>query len=49
MGRKNNFTSESIILYSPQKNKILNTSKKEGKNGGICSQPNPKKIGHKYT
>jgi len=37
MARKNNFTSENILLYGPQKDKVLNTSKKEGKNGGTCS------------
>jgi hypothetical protein len=35
--KKNDFTSKSILMYSPQKDKALNTSKKEGRNGGISS------------
>jgi hypothetical protein len=35
MARKNNFTSKIIILYSPQKDKDLSTSKE--RNGGTSS------------
>jgi hypothetical protein len=37
MARKNNFTLENIFLYGPQKDRVLSTSKKEGKNSGRCS------------
>ncbi len=37
MARKNDFTLESIILYNPQRDKALSTSKKQIKNGGISS------------
>jgi hypothetical protein len=37
MARKNNFTSKNILLYSPQKENALNTSKKEVKNDGTGS------------
>ncbi len=43
MTRKSNFTFKIILLYSPQRDKTLSTSKKEVKNGGIGSYPNPKK------
>jgi hypothetical protein len=33
-GKKNNFTLKNIILYSPQRDKDLNTSKEKIKNGG---------------
>jgi hypothetical protein len=45
MGRKNKFY---ILLYNPQRDKYLSTSKGKVKNGGIGSQPNPQKIGPKY-
>jgi hypothetical protein len=35
MARKNDFTSENILLYNPQRDKTLSTSKKEVKNNGI--------------
>ncbi len=41
--------SKIIPMYSPQMDKVLNTSKKEVKNGGTCSQPNSKKINPKNT
>jgi hypothetical protein len=34
---KNNFTTKNILLYSSQKDKTLNTFKKEVKNNGIGS------------
>jgi hypothetical protein len=34
---KNNFTLESIILYNPQRDKDLSTSKEKVRNGGIGS------------
>jgi hypothetical protein len=37
MARKNNFTSENILLYNPQSDNDLNTSKEKVKNGGTCS------------
>jgi hypothetical protein len=37
MARKNNFTSENIFLYGPQKDKTFNIFKKEGRNSGTCS------------
>lgn len=49
IARKNNFTLENIIMYSPKKDRSLSTSKKEIKNNGIGNQPNPKKISTKYT
>lgn len=45
---KDKFTLENIFLYNPQKDRDLNTSKKEVKNDGTSSQPNPKKISPKY-
>jgi hypothetical protein len=36
MARKNNFTLESIIFYSPQKDKNLSTSKEKVKNSETC-------------
>jgi hypothetical protein len=36
-------------MYSPQRDKTLNTSKKEVRNGGISNYPNPQKINPKYT
>ncbi len=46
---KDNFTLEYIIMYSPQRDKVLNTYKKEVRNGGTVSQFDPKKISPKYT
>lgn len=37
---KINFIPKIIPMYSPQRNKMLSTSKKEVKNGGTGSQPN---------
>jgi hypothetical protein len=37
MARKSDFTLEIILLYSPQRDKTLSTSKKEVRNGGIGS------------
>jgi len=37
MARKNDFTSENILMYSPQRDKALSTSKEEVKNGGTKS------------
>ncbi len=37
MARKNDFTSENILLYNPQRDKALSTSKKEVRNNGIDS------------
>jgi len=37
MARKNNFTSKSILLYCPQKDKDLSTSKEKVKNGGTSN------------
>jgi hypothetical protein len=37
MARKNEFTPKIIPLYSPQKDKSLNTSKKKIKNNGTSS------------
>ncbi len=34
---KNDFNSESILLYDPWKDKTLNTSKKKVKNGGTSN------------
>jgi hypothetical protein len=34
---KDNFTLEYIIMYSPQRDKVLNTYKKEVRNGGTVS------------
>jgi hypothetical protein len=36
-GKKNNFTLKYIFLYSPQRDKDLNTSNEEVKNGGTSS------------
>jgi hypothetical protein len=35
--KKKNFTSKNIFMYNPQRDKCLNTSKKEVKNGGTSS------------
>jgi hypothetical protein len=43
MTRKNDFTPIIIFMYSPKRDKALNTSKKEIKNGGIGNSPNPPK------
>jgi hypothetical protein len=34
MAGKSNFTSKNIFMYGPQRDKALNTSKKEIKNDG---------------
>jgi hypothetical protein len=34
---KNNFIPKNILLYSPQRDIALNTSKKEIRNGGTSS------------
>lgn len=49
MAGKNDFTLEIISFYSPQRDKTLSTSKKKVRNNGTSNQPNPKKIGPKYT
>jgi hypothetical protein len=46
---KSNFTSENILLYSPQRDRALNTSKKEIKNVEQAVSLIPKKISPKYT
>ncbi len=43
MARKNNFTSESIIPYNPQREKALSTSNKEVRISGTCNNLIPKK------
>jgi hypothetical protein len=37
MARKSNFTSNFFFLYSPQRDKALNTSKKKNRNNGMGS------------
>jgi hypothetical protein len=37
MAWKDNFYSKKILLYSPQKDRALSTSKKKVKNGGISN------------
>jgi hypothetical protein len=37
MARKNNFISENIIIYSPQRDRSLSTSKKEVRNSGTSN------------
>ncbi len=49
MAGKNDFIPKIIMLYSPQKDKSLSTSKEKIKNSGISSQPDPPKIGLKHT
>jgi len=46
---KNKFTSENILLYSPQRDRALNTSKKEIKDVEQATSLIPKKISPKYT
>jgi len=38
---KDNFTLENILLYNPQRDKTLSTSKKKIRIGGIGSERNP--------
>jgi hypothetical protein len=37
MAGKSNFTLENILMYNPQRDKALSTSKKEVRNDGTCS------------
>ncbi len=48
MAGKSNFILKNILMYSPQRDKALNISKKKVRIDGIGSDPNYKKINFKY-